>query len=168
MKSPLDISGSDSCGLTVESGPRGCRMGCSARHLLRTVSWQVLPCPAVGPSLGCTCLCSSAQNSTPKGPEAEGTSRRSVGEQPNSHSELSEETWELNSLPFYLCSLTGSKFDLQLSRQLQWWLRQYQICLLGTRPGLDSWDGNIPWRREWQPTPIFLPRTSLGQSILAS
>ena len=24
------------------------------------------------------------------------------------------------------------------------------------RPGLDPWDGKIPWRRAWQPTPVFL------------
>ena len=26
------------------------------------------------------------------------------------------------------------------------------------RPGLDPWVGKIPWRKEWQPTPVFLPR----------
>ena len=25
------------------------------------------------------------------------------------------------------------------------------------RPQLDPWVGKIPWRREWQPTPVFLP-----------
>ena len=25
------------------------------------------------------------------------------------------------------------------------------------RRGFDSWVGKIPWRREWQPTPVFLP-----------
>ena len=25
------------------------------------------------------------------------------------------------------------------------------------RPGFDPWVGKIPWRREWQPTPVFLP-----------
>ena len=24
--------------------------------------------------------------------------------------------------------------------------------------GFDPWVGKIPWRREWQPTPVFLPR----------
>ena len=43
MKSPLDISGSVSCGLASESDPRGCGLGCSVRHLLRLVTWQVLP-----------------------------------------------------------------------------------------------------------------------------
>ena len=26
-----------------------------------------------------------------------------------------------------------------------------------------SWVGKIPWRRAWQPTPVFLPGESLGQ-----
>ena len=28
------------------------------------------------------------------------------------------------------------------------------------RPGLDPWVGKIPWRRAWQPTPVFLPGES--------
>jgi len=27
--------------------------------------------------------------------------------------------------------------------------------------------GKIPWRRKWQPTPVFLPRKSHGQRNLA-
>ena len=30
-------------------------------------------------------------------------------------------------------------------------------------PGFDPWVGKIPWRRAWQPTPVFLPGESLGQ-----
>ena len=29
------------------------------------------------------------------------------------------------------------------------------------RTGFNPWVGKIPWRREWQPTPIFLPGESL-------
>jgi len=28
--------------------------------------------------------------------------------------------------------------------------------------------GKIPWRRKWQPTPVFLPGESLGQRHLAA
>ena len=28
------------------------------------------------------------------------------------------------------------------------------------------WVGKIPWRREWQPTPVFLPGESHGQRSL--
>jgi len=31
------------------------------------------------------------------------------------------------------------------------------LCLQCRRPGFDSWLGKIPWRRAWQPTPVFLP-----------
>ena len=30
----------------------------------------------------------------------------------------------------------------------------------------DPWVGKIPWRRAWQPTPVFLPRASQGQRSL--
>ena len=30
----------------------------------------------------------------------------------------------------------------------------------------DPWVGKIPWRRRWQPTPVFLPRESHGQRSL--
>ena len=34
------------------------------------------------------------------------------------------------------------------------------------RPGFDSWVGKIPWRRKWQPTPVFLLGESRGQRSL--
>ena len=34
------------------------------------------------------------------------------------------------------------------------------------RPRLNPWVGMIPWRREWQPTPAFLPGESHGQRSL--
>ena len=33
------------------------------------------------------------------------------------------------------------------------------------RCGFDPWVGKIPWRRAWQPTPVFLPGESHGQSL---
>ena len=32
-----------------------------------------------------------------------------------------------------------------------------KICLQCRRPGFHSWVRKIPWRRKWQPTPVFLP-----------
>ena len=40
-------------------------------------------------------------------------------------------------------------------------------CLQCGRPGFDPWVGKIPWRRAWQPTPIFLPGEFHGQRSLA-
>ena len=33
-------------------------------------------------------------------------------------------------------------------------------CRRHERCGFDPWDGKIPWRRAWQPTPVFLPGES--------
>ena len=46
-------------------------------------------------------------------------------------------------------------------------LRGWRIFLQCRRPGLEPWIRKIPWRREWQPTPIFLPGEFHGQSSLA-
>ena len=39
-------------------------------------------------------------------------------------------------------------------------------CRRHRRCKLDSWVGKIPWRRKWQPTPVFLPREFYGQRSL--
>ena len=39
---------------------------------------------------------------------------------------------------------------------LLWWLSGKSTCQ-GRRPGFAPWVGKIPWRRKWQPTPVFLP-----------
>ena len=39
--------------------------------------------------------------------------------------------------------------------------------LAGSRPGINPWVGKIPWRRAWQPTPVFLPGEFHGQRSLA-
>ena len=41
-----------------------------------------------------------------------------------------------------------------------------RICLQFGRPGLSPWVGKIPWRRKWQPTPVFLPGESHRQRNL--
>ena len=33
-------------------------------------------------------------------------------------------------------------------------------------PSFESWVRKIPWRRAWQPTPVFLPGKSHGQRSL--
>ena len=42
-------------------------------------------------------------------------------------------------------------------------LRPLRICLQCRRPEFDPWVGRIPWRREWQPTSVFLPGEFHGQ-----
>ena len=36
-------------------------------------------------------------------------------------------------------------------------------CRRHKRHRFDPWVGKIPWRRAWQPTPVFLPGESHGQ-----
>ena len=40
------------------------------------------------------------------------------------------------------------------------------ICLQCGRPRFDPWIGKIPWRREWQPPPVFSPGESHAQRSL--
>ena len=40
-------------------------------------------------------------------------------------------------------------------------------CKRHRRHSFDPWVGKIPWRRKWQPTPIFLPGKFHGQRSLA-
>ena len=40
-------------------------------------------------------------------------------------------------------------------------------CRRHKRHGFNPWARNSPWRRAWQPTPVFLPEGSHGQRSLA-
>ena len=40
-------------------------------------------------------------------------------------------------------------------------------CMRCQRRRLDLWVGKIPWRKEWQPTPLFLSGKPTGQRSLA-
>ena len=45
--------------------------------------------------------------------------------------------------------------------------QRLNVCLQCGRPGFDPWVRKIPWRREWQATPVFLPGKSHGWRSLA-
>ena len=45
---------------------------------------------------------------------------------------------------------------------IHWWLRGSRVCLQCGRPEFDPRGGEDPWRRKWQPTPVFLPGKSHG------
>ena len=47
------------------------------------------------------------------------------------------------------------------------WLRGKEPACQCKRHGFDPWGGKSPWRRKWQPTPVFLPGASHGQRRLA-
>ena len=38
----------------------------------------------------------------------------------------------------------------------------FTSCLQCGRPRFNPWVGKIPWRRKWQPSPVFLPGESHG------
>ena len=42
-----------------------------------------------------------------------------------------------------------------------------ESCLQFRRLEFDPWVRKIPWRREWLPTPVFLPKEYHGQRSLA-
>ena len=42
------------------------------------------------------------------------------------------------------------------------WLRGKESACQCRRRRFDPWVGKIPWRRKWQPTPVFLPGKSHG------
>ena len=49
---------------------------------------------------------------------------------------------------------------------LPWWLRGKESTCQCRRYGFDPWVVKIPWRRKWQPTPVFLPGKSHRQRSL--
>ena len=53
--------------------------------------------------------------------------------------------------------------------QLPQWLSRWRICLQWRRHRrcrFNPWVKKIPWRRKWQPCPVFLPKKSPGQRSL--
>ena len=48
------------------------------------------------------------------------------------------------------------------------WLSGKESPWQRRKRGFDPWAGKIPWRREWQPTPVFLPGESHGQRSLVA
>ena len=67
----------------------------------------------------------------------------------------------------FLCvCVCGSIYNYEWMKVLCW-LRRQRNCLHCRKPGLDPWVRKIPWRREWLPTPLFLPGEFHGQRSLA-
>ena len=90
--------------------------------------------------------------------------------------------WIVHLLPYWQAWGYGSVVENRLSMHeilvqspvppssyfgFPWWLRQYRIHLQCGRPGFNPWFGKIPWRREWQVTPVSLPGEFHGQRSLA-
>ena len=61
-------------------------------------------------------------------------------------------------LPFLYLGLSGGSYGKESA---------YNVGDWGLIPEFDPCVGKIPWRRNWQPTPVFLPGESHGQRSLA-
>ena len=60
-------------------------------------------------------------------------------------------------------SFTSTLFSFRTELP-RWWQRTHWPIGRHKRCRLDPWVGNIPWRRKWQPTPVFLPGDSQEES----
>ena len=54
--------------------------------------------------------------------------------------------------------LSDFTFIFKYVHRLPWWLSGKESTCQCRRWGFDPWAEKIPWRRKWQPTPVFLPR----------
>ena len=87
-----------------------------------------------------------------------------VASSPHSHM-CSQST--LLSIPIFSRQFLALKGDWRLhmggSQMAQW----YRICLPMQKMQVQSRVGKIPWKRRWQPTPVFLPGELHGPRSLA-
>ena len=60
-------------------------------------------------------------------------------------------------------SLTTRDLEYTIWFGIPCWPRWQRICL---QCRCNPWVRKIPWRREWLPSPVFLPRKSHGQASL--
>ena len=60
-------------------------------------------------------------------------------------------------------SLSYSDVDNLTHVGLPWWRRLKESDCNAGRPGFDLWVGKMPWKREWLPTPVYLPGEFSGQ-----
>ena len=72
--------------------------------------------------------------------------------------------WHWSSV-FFFYNVFYSGFDVWLHRA-SLVVQIISICLQCRKLRFDPWVGKIPWRRKWQPTPVFFPGESHGQRSL--
>ena len=88
---------------------------------------------------------------------------------PRASSDL-DKTWRKISTRFgfqsdhnlVLSSFTSNQDERRASHGAQW----QRICLPSRRHRFGPWVGKIPWRRKWQPIPVFFLGESHGQKSL--
>ena len=70
---------------------------------------------------------------------------------------------------FSLCYIPTECHQLNfIDEQIEAWASQVALVVKNppANAGSISWVGEIPWRRKWQPTPVFLPGKSHRQRSL--
>ena len=104
---------------------------------------------------------------------------KSVPRLPAIHLRSSASTCFLSQADTYLCAANWAQLRMVLpgtdvgvvSRWvhvgLPRWLSGKESTCQCSRCRFDLWVGKIPWRRKWQPTPVFLPGKPHGQGSLA-
>ena len=58
-------------------------------------------------------------------------------------------------------------YGIYIMDGLPWWFSGKESTCQFRRCEFNPWVRMIPWRRKWQPTPVFLPGRSHGQRSLA-
>ena len=73
--------------------------------------------------------------------------------------------------PFWDCHSLGTFGIVKFRSRYRLWASLVAQLVKNLPPmqeaGFNPWFGRIPWRREWQPTPVSLPGEFHGQSCLA-
>ena len=87
---------------------------------------------------------------------------------------------QMTCTDFKYCGLKSPHLECKAVAELSGWVSMYLgfpggtsgkepacQCRRHKRCGFDPWVGEIPWRRTWQPPPVFLSGESNGQRSLA-
>ena len=72
----------------------------------------------------------------------------------------------MNSIVFQMNTIIILNADGKETIDFPWWLSGKESAGQCRRRRFDPWVRKIPWRRKWQPSPVFLPGESHGQRSL--
>ena len=132
------------------------RRTCNERDQLPELTWSSLPVCAAG------------------APKTQSQRTRHLHPSPV-HALIQQLAGIFHFLLPYSCFIYQTSFLLLLSliellsgvTGLPRWLRSKKSTWKCRRRRFNPWVRKIPWRRKWQPTPVFLPRRSHWQRSLA-
>ena len=77
-----------------------------------------------------------------------------------------EEKQEMLKRYWYSVFLLTFIAFVQVAKEFPKWLSSKKICLQCRRQGSNPWVRKMPWKRKWQPTPVFSPGEFHGQRSL--